>query len=172
MATPATAGEGMGLLDGKVVLITGAGGGIGRAHALACAREGARIVVNDLGGARDGSGSDDSAAARACQEISALGGEAIPSFDSVTDYAACERMVQSALDKWGRLDVVVNNAGILRDKTFGKLSMEEWDVVVDVHLTGTRNVCRAAFDALKAKGGAIVNTTSYSGLIGNFGQSN
>jgi NAD(P)-dependent dehydrogenase (short-subunit alcohol dehydrogenase family)/acyl dehydratase/putative sterol carrier protein len=162
----------MRLLEGKVVVITGAGGGIGREHALACAREGARVVVNDLGGSRDGTGSGSTMAEAVCAEIAALGGEAIPDFHSVTDYAGCEAMIGAALQRWGRVDGLVNNAGILRDKTFGKLTPEEWDLVVEVHLTGTRNTIRAALDALKVHGGAIVNTTSYSGLIGNFGQSN
>ncbi len=162
----------MALLEGKVVVITGAGGGIGREHALACARAGARVVVNDLGGARDGTGGGSSMAEAVCAEIAELGGEAIPDFHSVTDYSGCEAMISAALERWGRVDGLVNNAGILRDKTFGKLSPEEWDLVVAVHLTGTRNTIRAAFDSLRARGGAIVNTTSYSGLIGNFGQSN
>jgi NAD(P)-dependent dehydrogenase (short-subunit alcohol dehydrogenase family)/acyl dehydratase/putative sterol carrier protein len=162
----------MGLLEGKVVVITGAGGGIGREHALACARAGARVVVNDLGGSRDGSGSGSSMAEAVCAEIAALGGEAIPDFHSVSDYPGCEAMIGAALQRWGRVDGVVNNAGILRDKTFAKLTPEEWDLVVEVHLTGTRNVIRASLDALRAQGGAIVNTTSYSGLIGNFGQAN
>ncbi len=162
----------MRLLEGKVVVITGAGGGIGREHALACARAGTRLVVNDLGGSRDGTGSGSSMAESVCAEIAALGGEAIPDFHSVTDYAGCEAMIGAALARWGRLDGLVNNAGILRDKTFAKLTPDEWDLVVEVHLTATRNTVRAAFDALKANGGAIVNTTSYSGLIGNFGQSN
>jgi len=162
----------MGLLDGKVVLITGAGGGIGRCHALACAAEGAKVVVNDLGGARDGTGAGNTMADAVVAEIVSAGGEAIPNFDSVTDYEGCERMVRAAVDTWGGLDVVVNNAGILRDRTFAKLQPAEWDAVVDVHLTGTRNVVRAALDALKMRGGAIINTTSFSGMIGNFGQSN
>ncbi len=162
----------MGLLKDKVVLITGAGGGIGRAHALACAREGARIVVNDLGGSRDGSGHSDSMASAVVAEIKALGGDAVANHDSVTDPEGCARMVQAATDKWGRLDVVVNNAGILRDKTFAKLTDAEWDLVVAVHLTGTKNVTKAALEALSKQGGAVINTTSYSGMIGNFGQSN
>ena len=162
----------MGVLEGKVVLVTGAGGGIGRSHALACAREGAHIVVNDLGGNRHGEGQNQNMADVVVGEIEALGGEAVANYDSVTDYAGCERMVQAALDRWGRLDVVVNNAGILRDRTFAKMDPAEWDIVVDVHLTGTRNVVRASLNALKANGGAIINTSSVSGLIGNFGQSN
>jgi NAD(P)-dependent dehydrogenase (short-subunit alcohol dehydrogenase family)/acyl dehydratase/putative sterol carrier protein len=161
----------MGHLDGKVVLITGAGGGIGRAHALACAREGARVVVNDLGGGRDGVGSSRMAEA-VVAEIEALGGQALANVDSVTDPDGCTRMVEAAIDTFGRLDVVVNNAGILRDKTFKKMSDAEWGPVVDVHLHGTRNVTRAALPHLLERGGAIINTTSLSGMIGNFGQSN
>jgi len=162
----------MGLLEGKVVLITGAGGGIGRAHALACARQGARVVVNDLGGSRDGTGAGHRMADEVVTEIEALGQEAVANHDSVTDPEGCARMVQAALDRWGHLDVVVNNAGILRDKTFAKMTDEEWRLVLDVHLNGTRNVTKAALEALSKQGGAIVNTTSYSGMIGNFGQSN
>src|SRR5436190_7450357 len=162
----------MGLLDNKVILITGAGNGIGRAHALACAREGARIVVNDLGGTRDGSGSDDSAASKVVKEIQELGGQAVANFDSVTDMDGCARMVKAAIVAWGRLDVVVNNAGILRDVTFKKMEDQQWDAVIAVHLQGTKNVIKAALPALSEKGGAIINTTSYSGLIGNFGQAN
>jgi NAD(P)-dependent dehydrogenase (short-subunit alcohol dehydrogenase family)/acyl dehydratase/putative sterol carrier protein len=162
----------MGLLDGTVVLVTGAGGGIGRAHAIACAREGAKIVVNDLGGSRDGTGAGDTMAEQVASEIRAMGGEAVANHDSVTDADGCRRMVKAATDAWGRLDVVVNNAGILRDKTFAKMTDAEWFPVLDVHLNGTRNLCAAALDALTAQGGAIINTTSYSGMIGNFGQSN
>jgi NAD(P)-dependent dehydrogenase (short-subunit alcohol dehydrogenase family)/acyl dehydratase/putative sterol carrier protein len=167
----------MGLLDEKVILITGAGNGIGRQHALACAAEGARIVVNDLGGTMDGSGSDDSAAAKVAAEITSAGGEAIANFDSVTDAAGCARMVQAAMDKWDRLDAIVNNAGILRDVTFKKMEDPQWNAVLDVHLGGTKNVTQAALSALMQTAQqhghcAIINTTSYSGMIGNFGQSN
>ena len=160
------------LLNDRVVLVTGAGNGIGRAHALAFAREGARVVVNDLGGSRDGSGADAGAAAKVVAEIVAMGGEAEANTDSVTDPEGCRRMVEAALGRWGRLDVVVNNAGILRDKTFSKLSDAEWDIVNEVHVKGAYNVIRAALPALSKQGGSIVNTTSYSGMIGNFGQSN
>jgi NAD(P)-dependent dehydrogenase (short-subunit alcohol dehydrogenase family) len=163
----------MGLLDGKVVLVTGAGNGIGREHALACAREGARVVVNDLGGARDGSGSSATAAESVVAEIVAMGGDALADAASVTDAAACDAMVAATLARWGRLDCVVNNAGILRDRSFAKMSDAEWDAVIAVHLQGTRNVIKAALPALSAQGGSIINTTSISGMIGNnFGQSN
>lgn len=161
-----------GLLSDRVVLVTGAGNGIGRAHALALAREGARVVVNDLGGARDGSGGSDGPAARVVAEIVAMGGDAVANTDSVSDPAGAARMVAAGVERWGRLDAVVNNAGILRDKTFVKLTPEEWQVVLDVHLGGTQNVIRAALPHLQARGGSIVNTTSYSGMIGNYGQSN
>lgn len=167
----------MGLLDGKVILVTGAGNGIGRCHALALAAEGAKIVVNDLGGSKHGEGTDDSAAAQVAAEIKAAGGDAIANFDSVTDPDGTDRMVQSAIDTWGRLDAVVNNAGILRDITFKKMEAGQWNAVLDVHLNGTKNVCKSALTALTAAAAetghaAIVNTTSMSGMIGNFGQSN
>ncbi len=156
----------------RVVLITGAGNGIGRAHALAFAAEGARVLVNDLGGGRDGSGGGQGPAHAVAAEIVAAGGDALANSESVTDPGGCERMVAAALDRWGRLDVVVNNAGILRDKSFGKMTEAEWDLVIAVHLKGTYNVCKAAIPALSRQGGAIVNTTSVSGMIGNYGQSN
>mgnify|MGYP003950009209 CR=1 FL=1 len=167
----------MGLLDGKVVLVTGAGNGIGRCHAMACAAEGARIVVNDLGGSRHGEGSDDAAAAVVAEEIKKLGGDAIANFDSVTDPEGTDRMVAAAVEKWGRLDAVVNNAGILRDITFKKMDDSQWNAVLDVHLNGTKNICKSALPALTAAAGehghaAIINTTSLSGMLGNFGQSN
>jgi len=160
------------LLKDQVVLITGAGNGIGRAYALAFAAAGARVVVNDLGGARDGDGASDAPARTVVQEIVAFGGDAIADFGNVTVPADCARMVEAAVTRWGRLDTVVNNAGVLRDRTFSKLTDEEWDIVVAVHLTGTRNVVRAALPALSRAGGSIINTTSYSGMIGNFGQAN
>ena len=164
----------MGLLDGKVALVTGAGGGLGREHALALARAGAKLVVNDLGGARDGSGKSSSMADHVVDEIEALGGEAVASYDSVAEVAAGERIVRTALDAFGQLDVVVNNAGILRDKTLAKMDEAMWDVVVSVHLKGTFCVSRPAFNHMKERGqgGVIINTSSTSGLNGNFGQSN
>ena len=167
----------MGLLEGKVVLVTGAGNGIGRCHALALAAEGAKIVVNDLGGTLHGEGSDDAAAALVAKEITDAGGEAVANFDSVTDGAGTDRMVAAAIDTWGRLDAVVNNAGILRDITFKKMDDSQWNAVLDVHLNGTKNVCKSALPALTETAAthghaAIVNTTSMSGMIGNFGQSN
>lgn len=164
----------MGLLDGKVALITGAGGGIGRAHALLFAKEGAKVVVNDLGGARDGTGRGTTMAEKVCEEIKAAGGQAVPSYDDVSDRAGAENMVKTAVDAFGQLDILVNNAGILRDKTLLKMDDEMWDLVVRVHLRGTYLCTQAAARhmAERGKGGRIVNTSSVSGLMGNFGQSN
>jgi NAD(P)-dependent dehydrogenase (short-subunit alcohol dehydrogenase family) len=164
----------MGLLDGKVAVVTGAGGGIGRAEALLFAREGAQVVVNDLGGARDGSGSDEAAASQVVREIEAAGGRACASFDSVATTEGAERIIATAVERFGRLDILVNNAGILRDKTLLKTTDEMWNVVIDVHLKGTFLCTRAAARQLvsQGEGGRIVNTTSVSGLRGNFGQTN
>jgi NAD(P)-dependent dehydrogenase (short-subunit alcohol dehydrogenase family) len=164
----------MSLLNGKVALVTGAGGGIGREHALALARAGATLVVNDLGGARDGTGKGSAMADHVVEEIRGLGGEAVASYDNVAEVAGGERIVQTALDAFGQLDVVVNNAGILRDKTLSKMDEALWDVVVAVHLKGTYCVSRPAFNHMRdrGQGGVIINTSSTSGLNGNFGQSN
>ncbi|MDC3959450.1 SDR family NAD(P)-dependent oxidoreductase [Polyangium jinanense] len=164
----------MGLLDGKVAIITGAGGGIGRAEALLFAREGAKVVVNDVGGARDGTGGSDAMARKVVDEITASGGVAVANFDSVATAAGAAGIVKTALDAFGRIDVLVNNAGILRDKTLLKLDEEQWDSVVAVHLKGTFLVTQAVVKQLVAQGGGgrIVNTTSVSGMLGNFGQSN
>ncbi len=169
----------MGLLDGKVAIVTGAGGGIGRAEALLFAREGARVVVNDLGGARDGTGSSDAAASKVVDEIRAAGGEAVANFDSVATPDGAARIIATAVEKLGRLDVLVNNAGILRDKTLLKMTEEMWDAVVTVHMKGTFLCTQAAAKQMIAQlsrgegdGGRIVNTTSVSGLMGNFGQAN
>jgi NAD(P)-dependent dehydrogenase (short-subunit alcohol dehydrogenase family) len=165
----------MGLLEGKVAVITGAGNGIGRATALAFAREGARVVVNDVGTARDGTGSGEKAAADAVvQEIRRSGGEAAANYSSVTTPEGAESLVQTALDTFGGLDVLVNNAGILRDKTLLKMDLSMWDAVIDVHLKGTFLCLQAAARSMKDRGtrGSIVNTTSLSGMLGNFGQAN
>jgi NAD(P)-dependent dehydrogenase (short-subunit alcohol dehydrogenase family) len=165
----------MALLTGKVALVTGAGGGLGRCHALALAKEGAKVVVNDLGGARDGSGRGaHSPADHVVEEIKKAGGQAVANYDSVASVEGGERIVRGALDAFGQLDICVNNAGILRDKTLAKLTEDLWDPVVDVHLKGTYCVSRPAFNHMKERGqgGVIINTSSTSGLNGNFGQSN
>ena len=165
----------MGLLDGKVALVTGAGGGLGREHALAMAREGAKVVVNDLGGARDGSGSGShSMADQVVAEIKGFGGQAIAQYDSVATVEGGERIVKAAVDAFGKLDICVNNAGILRDKSLTNTTEDLWDIVVQVHLKGTYCVTRPAFAHMKERGqgGVIINTSSTSGLNGNFGQSN
>jgi NAD(P)-dependent dehydrogenase (short-subunit alcohol dehydrogenase family) len=164
----------MALLTGKVALVTGAGGGLGRCHALALAKEGAKVVVNDLGGTRDGSGAGHSMADQVVDEIKAAGGQAVANYDNVANVAGGERIVKSALDAFGQLDICVNNAGILRDKTLAKLTEDLWDPVVNVHLKGTYCVSRPAFNHMKERGqgGVIINTSSTSGLNGNFGQSN
>lgn len=159
--------------DGRVAIVTGAGGGLGREHALALAKRGARVVVNDLGGARDGSGSSATAAEAVVAEIEALGGEAIANAASVTDHVAVEAMVKSAMDRWGRVDILVNNAGVLRDKTFAKMELEDFRFVVDVHLMGAVNCTKAVWEIMRQQNyGRIVMTTSSSGLYGNFGQAN
>jgi len=165
----------MALLTGKVALVTGAGGGLGRCHALALAKEGAKLVINDLGGARDGSGGGaHSMADQVVNEIKALGGQAVANYDSVASVEGGERMVKAAVDAFGKLDVCVNNAGILRDKTLAKLTEDLWDPVVDVHLKGTYCVTRPAYNHMRERGqgGVIINTSSTSGLNGNFGQTN
>lgn len=159
--------------EGQVAIVTGAGGGLGREHALALARRGARVLVNDLGGAVDGSGASVSAAQKVVDEIRAMGGQAMANGASVTDFAAVQAMVQQAVDVWGRVDILVNNAGILRDKSFAKMQMEDFRLVVEVHLMGAANCCKAVWPHMQAQNyGRIVMTTSSSGLYGNFGQSN
>lgn len=161
------------MLDGKVVVVTGAGGGIGRDIALMAGANGARVVVNDIGAGLDGSGQDDGPAARVVAEIKAAGGEAVASLDSVADAKGAQRIVQTALDAFGRLDGVVNNAGILRDTFFHKMTEEEWDRVVKVHLYGSFHVSRAAAPVFKQQqSGSLVHMTSTSGLIGNLAQAN
>jgi NAD(P)-dependent dehydrogenase (short-subunit alcohol dehydrogenase family) len=170
-------------LSGRVAIVTGAGGGLGREHALALAARGAKVVVNDLGGALDGSSLKPSEPAKAssnqtpaqlvAQEICANGGQAIANHASVTDPEAVQAMVQSAMDQWGRIDILVNNAGILRDKSFSKMTAEDFRLVLDVHLMGAFHCTKAVWEIMKAQEfGRIINTTSSSGLFGNFGQSN
>ncbi|HZY20418.1 MAG TPA: SDR family NAD(P)-dependent oxidoreductase [Ramlibacter sp.] len=159
--------------SGRVAIVTGAGGGLGREHALALAARGARVLVNDLGGAVDGSGGSASAAQKVVDEIRAAGGEAIANGASVTDADAVQAMVRQAVDTWGRVDILVNNAGILRDKTFAKMELEDFRLVLEVHLMGAVHCTKAAWPhMMAARYGRVVMTTSSSGLYGNFGQSN
>jgi NAD(P)-dependent dehydrogenase (short-subunit alcohol dehydrogenase family) len=159
--------------DGKVAIVTGAGQGLGRSHALELARRGARVVVNDLGGAKDGTGASSEAARAVVAEIEALGGEAIANGANVANYDEVEAMVGQAMAQWGRVDILVNNAGILRDKSFSKGSLEDFRLVLDVHLMGSVYCTKACWDIMKAQEyGRIVVTTSSSGLYGNFGQTN
>ncbi len=159
--------------DEQVAIVTGAGHGLGRSHARALAERGARVVVNDLGGARDGTGSSLSAAEAVVAEIEAAGGEAIASGADVTDAAAVEAMVGAALERWGRVDILINNAGILRDKSFHNMDQADFDLVVKVHLGGSALCTKAVWGPMRDQGyGRVVMTTSSSGLYGNFGQAN
>ena len=159
--------------DGKVAIVTGAGGGLGRQHALELARRGAKVVVNDLGGSVDGSGGSSAAAEAVVAEIKAFGGEAIANGSSVTDDAGVAHMVQQAMDTWGRIDILVANAGILRDKTFSKMEIADFEAVMNVHVMGSVKPAKAVWEIMKAQNyGRIVVTTSSTGLYGNFGQSN
>ncbi len=160
--------------DGRVAVITGAGGGLGRVYALELAGRGAKIIVNDFGGARDGAGEGSTTPAqRVVEEIRAVGGEAVANYDNVATAEGGERIVKSAIDAFGTVDILINNAGILRDKSFLKMEPENWKAVLDVHLQGAYHVTRPAFAVMKEKGyGRIVMTTSAAGLYGNFGQSN
>jgi NAD(P)-dependent dehydrogenase (short-subunit alcohol dehydrogenase family) len=162
------------LLEGKVAAVTGAGGGIGREHALALARAGAKVVVNDLGSDRHGGGKASQMADQVVEEVKALGGEAAASYDSVATREGADGVVWTALNRFGHLDILVNNAGILRDRTLLNMSEDDFDRVLEVHLRGTFLCTQAAARAMKlsGRGGRIVNTTSLSGLLGNFGQAN
>ncbi len=161
------------MLKDKVVIVTGAGNGIGRDFALAMASRGARVVVNDVGASVSGEGKDAGPAQKVVDEIQAAGGTAVASTDSVAEWESANRIVKAAIDAWGRIDVVVNNAGILRDRFFFNMSVEEWKAVIDVHLNGTFFVSRAAAPYFKSQNsGRYINMTSTSGLIGNFGQAN
>ena len=167
-------GTGMGnMVQGRVVVVTGAGGGIGRDIALAFAREGAKVVVNDLGASVAGEGHDMGPAQRVADEIKAMGADAVANTDSVSEAAGAGHIIQSALDAFGRIDVVINNAGILRDRFFFKMGADEWDAVIKVHLYGAYHVSRAAAPHFKDQGsGNYIHMTSTSGLIGNLGQAN
>ncbi|HJV79863.1 SDR family NAD(P)-dependent oxidoreductase, partial [Noviherbaspirillum sp.] len=159
--------------DGQVAIVTGAGGGLGRSHALQLAARGAKVVVNDLGVARDGTGNAQSAAERVVAEIRAAGGHAMASGASVTDPAAVEDMVSLVMREWGRIDILVNNAGFLRDKSFSKMTLDDFRAIVDVHLMGAVYCTKAVWEIMKQQNyGRIVMTTSSSGLFGNFGQAN
>ena len=157
----------------RVAIVTGAGGGLGRLHALALAKRGAKVLVNDLGGMLDGTGGSPAAAQKVVDEITAMGGQAIANGASVTDFSAVQAMVAQAVDAWGRVDILVNNAGVLRDKSFAKMEMDDFRFVVDVHLMGAAHCSKAVWAVMMAqKYGRIVMTTSSTGLYGNFGQAN
>ena len=159
--------------DGKVAIVTGAGGGLGRQHALELARRGAKVVINDLGGAVDGSGGSSEAAGKVVEEIKALGGEAIANGSSVTDDAGVALMVKHAMDAWGRVDILIANAGVLRDKSFSKMEIADFEFVLNVHLMGTVKPVKALWEIMREQNyGRIVVTTSSTGLYGNFGQTN
>lgn len=164
----------MGLLDGKVAIVTGAGGGLGRTHALLLAKEGAAVVVNDLGGSVDGEGPGSSVADAVVEEIQQAGGRAAPNYGNVTRGEDAQAMVDTALSEFGKLDILINNAGILRDKSFKKMTEDLWDPVIAVHLKGTYQPTKAAYMQMQEQGhgGRIIMTSSASGLIGNFGQTN
>ena len=167
-------GFSMGMLDGKVALVTGAGGGLGRAHAMLLARQGASVVVNDLGGARDGTGSSNTMAQLVVEEIEAEGGQAIANYGSVTNRDDAQGMVEETVEAFGKIDILIANAGILRDKSFKNMDDDMWDVVLDVHLRGTYLSTKVAYDKMVEQGGGgrIIMTSSTSGLLGNFGQTN
>lgn len=159
--------------DGQVVIVTGAGAGLGRSHALQFAARGAKVVVNDFGGARDGTGGSTAAADAVVKEIEAAGGEAMANGADVSDFAAVQAMVDQVMARWGRIDVLVANAGILRDKSFAKMDMPDFEKVIDVHLIGTANCARAVWPVMREQNyGRLVFTTSSSGMYGNFGQAN
>jgi NAD(P)-dependent dehydrogenase (short-subunit alcohol dehydrogenase family) len=159
--------------EGQVAIVTGAGNGLGKSHALELAKRGAKVVINDLGGALDGSGSSSDAAKAVVAEIEAMGGEAISHGANVANFDEVQDMVEQTMQKWGRVDILINNAGILRDKSFTKMSIDEFKLVVDVHLMGSVNCSKAVWDIMRAQNyGRIVMTTSSSGMYGNFGQSN
>lgn len=159
--------------EGRVAIVTGAGNGLGRSHALELARRGAKVVVNDLGGARDGSGGSSEASQEVVRLIEEAGGEAISHGANVANFDEVQDMVNKTMEKWGRIDILVNNAGILRDKSFTKMTLDDFKLVMDVHLMGTVNCTKAVWDIMREQNyGRIVVTTSSSGMYGNFGQSN
>jgi NAD(P)-dependent dehydrogenase (short-subunit alcohol dehydrogenase family) len=163
----------MGILDGRVAVVTGSGRGIGREFALGMAREGASVVINDVGVSLDGQGTEDDPAAQTCKDIEALGAKAVPNYDSVSDFEGAKRIIDTAVNEFGKIDILVNNAGIVRDRTLVKMSEEDFDAVVAVHMKGTFNCARHAAPYMKDAGyGRIINVTSQAGLRGNFGQTN
>lgn len=164
----------MGMLEGKVALVTGAGGGLGECHAKLLSKEGASVVVNDLGGARDGAGAGSEMADQVVADIKAAGGNAVADYGNVTSEEDANRMVQTAVDNFGKLDFFIANAGILRDKSFKNMDNDMWDAVINVHLRGTYLTVKAAYNQMMTQenGGSIVVTSSTSGLLGNFGQTN
>lgn len=159
--------------DDRVAVITGAGGGLGRAHALLLAGRGAKVVVNDLGGSMDGTGGDATPAQAVCDEIKAAGGEAVPNYGSVSEWDSAQKIIQTAIDAYGRIDILINNAGILRDKSMMKMDTIDWDLIIAVHLSGTFFCTKAAFPHMREAGyGRVLSTASAAGLYGNFGQTN
>ena len=158
---------------GKVAIVTGAGNGLGRSHALALAERGAKVVVNDLGGARDGSGASSEASQEVVRLIEKMGGQAISHGANVANFDEVQDMVEKTMAKWGRVDILINNAGILRDKSFSKMSLDDFKLVMDVHVMGSVNCTKAVWEIMREQNyGRIVMTTSSSGMYGNFGQSN
>jgi NAD(P)-dependent dehydrogenase (short-subunit alcohol dehydrogenase family) len=163
----------MGILDGRVAVVTGSGRGIGREFALSMAAEGASLVINDVGVSLDGQGTEDDPAAQTCKDIEALGAKAVPNYDSVSDFEGAGRIIETAITEFGKIDILVNNAGIVRDRSLVKMSEEDFDAVVAVHMKGTFNTARHAAPHMKDAGyGRIINVTSQAGLRGNFGQTN
>jgi NAD(P)-dependent dehydrogenase (short-subunit alcohol dehydrogenase family) len=163
----------MGILDGRVAVVTGSGRGIGREFALSMANEGASVVINDVGVSLDGQGTEDDPAAQTCKDIEALGARAVPNYDSVSDFEGAKRIIDTAVNEFGKIDILVNNAGIVRDRSLVKMSEEDFDAVVAVHMKGTFNCARHAAPYMKDAGyGRIINVTSQAGLRGNFGQTN
>lgn len=159
--------------DDRVAVVTGAGGGLGREYALLLASRGCKVVVNDLGGAMDGTGSGTTAAEKVVQEIKDAGGEAVPNYDSVADWESAQNIIKTAIDNYGRIDILINNAGILRDKSFLKMELEDYDKVMAVHLNGTFYCCKAAWPYMRDNNyGRIVSAASAAGVYGNFGQAN
>jgi len=159
--------------DDRVAIVTGAGGGLGRAHALLLASRGAKVVVNDLGGAMDGTGSGSTPAEQVVNEIKEAGGEAVPNYDSVSEWESAQNIIKTAIDAYGKIDILINNAGILRDKSMMKMEIQDWDLIIAVHLSGTFFCTKAAFPHMREAGyGRILSTASSAGLYGNFGQIN